>query len=390
MGNVEFLFQEIAQIQHKYDELNRHEAHAFNIFTLLLKSGDEVNLHTKFIYELLNPKGSHHQGRLFLDLFINELLLNIPLDRVEAFREKHHIDILLKSSNNAIILENKIHTQDHSSQLSRYRKTMRKQGYKKSNIHLIYLTLFGEQPLEEKMRDRVLCISYREEIRSWLEKCIDAVENIPVLRETLVQYLRLVKELTHQSMQKGFTMDVKNLLLKENNLKKIINIEESIIEAKIEVQFNFWQVLLSNLFPHYAFTFYNTNNDKGLRSSIRRYYTQQKNIKDYGVKYQIDENLSFFIELRNNLYYGFEFLDEKKITQEQKEVLDSLEVEWNEVSQSIYWRYPDKRLNFKEFNHQNIFDLIDKRQQTEDIKRISDEIIGFIYYYEKEYLCLEK
>jgi len=390
MGNVEILLKEIELLQKRYDELNKNEAHAFNIFSILLKSSDEVNLHTKFIHELLNPRGSHSQGRLFLDLFLKELFFDMPLDRVDVFREKENIDILLKSSDYAIIIENKIHTQDHSSQLSRYWKSVRNQGYKKSNIYLIYLTLFGEEPLEEKVRGRVRCISYKKEIISWLEVSIDAVESIPILRETLVQYLRLVKELTNQSTQKGFTMDVKNLLLKDNNLKRIVDIEESIIEAKIEVQFNFWQTLLSNLFPYYAFTFYNTNNDKGLKSSIRRYYKQQKNIKDYGVKYQIDENLSFFIELRKNLYYGFEFLDENRIEQEQKDVLNALDVEWNEVSNSIYWRYPNKRLNFKDFNHQNIFDLIDNRQRTEDIKRISDEIIGLISHYKKECLCLEK
>ena len=391
MGKLEILFKEIALLQSKYDALNQNEAHAFNIFTLLLKSGDEVNLHTKFIYELLNPKGSHHQGRLFLDLFLKELLLDTPNDRIEIFREKHNIDILLQSSDNAIIIENKIHTQDHSSQLSRYWKKVKGEGYKKSNIHLIYLTLFGQQPLEKKVRDKVLCISYKEEITAWLEKCIDEVETIAPLRETLVQYLHLVKELTHQVTDKGFTMDMKNLLLRENNLKTILDMESSIAEAKIEVQFNFWQTLLSNLFPHYAFTFYNTNNNsKGLKSSIRRYYKQQKNIKDYGVKYQVDENLSFFIELRKNIYYGFEFLEEEDISEEQREVLNGLDVEWNEVSNTVYWRYPNKRLNFKDFNHQNIFDLIDEKERERDIKKISDEIIGLISAYEKESLCLEK
>lgn len=391
MEKLEILFQEIELLRKKYSELNKNKAYSFNIFTILLKSGDEVNLHTKFIYELLNPKGSHHQNRLFLDFFLKELLFDIPLDRVDIFREKYNIDILLKSSDYAIIIENKIYTKDHSSQLSRYCKTVKKQGYKKSNIHLIYLTLFGEQPLEEKVRDKVLCISYKKEITSWLENSIDAVKSIPVLRETLVQYLDLVKELTHQSTKKGFTIDMKNLLLKDNNLKTILDMEESIIEAKIEVQFNFWQTLLSNLFPHYAFKFYNiNNNNKGLKSSIRQYYKQQKNIKDYGVKYQIDENLNFFIEIRKNIYYGFEFLDEDKIDENQKKVLNSLDVEWNEISESVYWRYPNKHLNFKNFNHQNIFDLIDKRQRTEDIKKITDEIISLISHYEKEYLCLEK
>jgi hypothetical protein len=390
MGKLEILFKEIELLHHKYDALNQNEAQAFNIFTVLLKSGDEVNLHTKFIYELLNPKGSHYQGRLFLDLFLKELLLDSPKESVEAFREKQNIDILLQSADTAIIIENKIHTQDHSSQLSRYWKKVRREGYKKSNIHLIYLTLFGQQPLEEKVRDKVLCISYKEEIISWLELSIEKVTDIPILKETLVQYLHLVQELTHQSRDKGFTMEMKSLLLKENNLQTILEMEAPIIEAKIEIQFNFWQILLANLFPHYAFTFYNANNNKGLKSSIRRYYKQQKNIKDYGVKYQIHENLNFFIELRKNIYYGFEILDEEKISKEERKILDALEMDWNEVSDNVYWRYPNKRLNFKDFNHKNIFDLIDEEKRDKDIKRISNEIIGLIAQYEEERLCLEK
>jgi hypothetical protein len=185
-------------------------------------------------------------------------------------------------------------------------------------------------------------------------------------------------------------MDMKKLLLEGNNLKTILDMEDSIAEAKIEVQFNFWQTLLANLFPYYAFTFYNTNNNKGLKSSIRRYYKQQRNTKDYGVKYQLDENVCFFIELRKNIYYGFEILNEDALTQEQREVLNNLNVTWNEVSSTVYWRYPTKRLNFKDFNHQNIFDLLDEKKRKKDIGRISNEIIGLIAQYEKELLCLEK
>jgi hypothetical protein len=206
---------------------------------------------------------------------------------------------------------------------------------------------------------------------------------IPILCETLKQYLNLVKALTHQSTQKGFIRDMKDFLLQENHLQTIIALEAPIIEAKIEVQFNFWQTLLAHLMPHYAFSFYNTNNDKGLKKSIRRYYQQQKNIKDYGIKYQIEPNLYFFIELRKNIYYGFEFMDEALIEESQREALAQLEVSWDEVSDTVYWKYPTKRLNFTTFNTQNIFDLIKRETKEEAIQKISDEIIGLITYYQE-------
>lgn len=383
MNGLNFLLSDLELLRQKNLKLNQRKAEGFNIFSLLLKSGDEVNLHSKFIYELLNIQGSHHQGTLFLDLFLEELKIETPTENLFAFREKYNIDILLQSQEEAILIENKIYTQDHSLQLSRYLKKIRSEGYKKENIILIYLTLFGHAPIEKNMEDKVLIVSYRTHIVHWLERSIKAVERIPVLRETIQQYLNLVKELTHQSTQKGFIMDVKNFLLQENNLQKVIEIEESVIEAKIEVQLGFWQTLLSHLIPHYGFGFYNTNSDTGLKNSIRRYYQHQKNIKDYGVKYQVDENLYFFIELRKNLYYGFEFIDEELIEEGEKELVENLDVEWYGSSDTIYWKYSDKRLDFKSFTHQNIFDLIDDELRKKDIRTISDEVIGLIGQYER-------
>jgi hypothetical protein len=390
MNDLEVLLEEVEQIKQKHDALNQREARGFNVFSLLLKAGDEVNLHTKFIYELLNPKGSHHQGELFLDLFLKELKLEDISSDLDVFREKHNIDILLQSSTHAILIENKIYTQDHSSQLSRYVKTMKNQGYKKKNIRLIYLTLFGHTPTEKKMQKSVLIMSYRKNIVNWLLACIAETEEIPILRETLKQYLNLVRALTHQSKEKGFMLDVKKFLLEENNLQKVIALEESIVEAKIELQLEFWHMLLGKLIPHYAFSFYNLNKDSSLKNSVRRYYELQKNTKDYGIKYQVDKNVYFFVELRKNVYYGFEFIDEHLLEVEKIKALESLDIDWNGISDGIYWKYPNKNLDFKSFNHQNIFDLLNSQLREKDIGKISNEIINLITQYERNSLCLVK
>ena len=46
----------------------------FNIFTTLLSVHDEVRLHSRFLAAMLNPKGSHAQGSLFLKLFLQPIL----------------------------------------------------------------------------------------------------------------------------------------------------------------------------------------------------------------------------------------------------------------------------------------------------------------------------
>ncbi|MBX0332941.1 PD-(D/E)XK nuclease family protein [Pontibacter sp. HSC-14F20] len=65
------LLDNVGAIHHKYQKLEKQEG--FNIFSVLRSHSDEVRVHSRFIAELLNPKGSHGQGTLFLNLFLNEL-----------------------------------------------------------------------------------------------------------------------------------------------------------------------------------------------------------------------------------------------------------------------------------------------------------------------------
>lgn len=391
MSRIEVLLEEIHDVKVKYQTLNEQNAIGFNIFSILLKSNDEVNLHSKFIYELLNPKGSHQQGRLFLDLFLEQVGIELEeTNSMEVFREKENLDILLRTSEDAVIIENKIDTQDHSLQLSRYWESIESKGYKASNIHLLYLTLWGEKPSELGMQDKVSTLSYRQDIVRWLKKSIEQVSHIPVLKETLEQYLSLIQVLTKQIKEESVETALKDLLLQGDNLQQIIALESTVREVKIQVQLEFWETLLGQLMPHYAFRFYNVNNtQKGLEESVRRYYELQKNGKDYGIEYQVDENLYFFVELRNNLYYGFYFKNKLQIEEDQQLYLENLEVDWDETSNGVYWKYPKKLLDFKSFNDQNIFDLLDDETKALDMQSLGTEIIQLVqgYALQKEQRC---
>jgi len=374
--NIEKIVSQLQLFELKYQKIDEISISSFNIFSILRKSHDEVNLHSRFIYELLNPNGSHKQGRVFLDIFLREI--GIEFYAIEIFREKFNIPkettIFLYQG----ILENKIETTDHSQQLSSYLKTMQYQGYKDESIYIVYLTLFGDEPTETSIRDRVINISYSKHIKNWLELSIKEVAIFPTLRETLIQYLNLINKLTFQSHHKGFILEVKDFLLQDNNLRTILNIKESIIEAKIQIQLNFWKELLNNLIPYYPFKFYNYNGDHTIEESVKKYYKRQKNKRDYGYEYQLNDNLYFFIEIRHNIYYGFYFVDDENIATSQLAKLNNIKIDWEEN----YWKYVDKRLDFEEFNS-NVLDLIDDEKRENDIKKITDEIIYLIKEYKK-------
>ena len=360
----------------KYQKLNQLSLNSFNIFSILRKPNDEVNLHSKFIFELLNPKGSHQQGDRFLKLFFEELELETEHLKYEGFREKFNIDILLTSKNRAIIIENKIDTQDHSNQLSSYYQRIQEEGYRENQIIFFYLTLFEEEPNEVKMRDKVKNITYQYEIRNWIEASIKEVIKLPILRDTLVQYLKLINQLTEQSQEKGFIVDVKNILLQENNLETILSIEEAVVDAKIDIQLSFWKNLKKSLDQVYPFEFYSLNGEKSIKRAVHKYYKKRKNRKDFGFEYQVDKNLYFFIELRNHIYYGFDFREE--VQAQEEEQITALWVNW----ESKYWKYSDTKLNFEQFNTPNILALLDKQKQEQTIREISDEIISLISQYQ--------
>ena len=375
MIKLKKLLSNLNQQHQKYQELTQLSLNTFNIFSILRKPNDEVNLHSKFIFELLNPQGSHQQGDRFLKLFFQELEVDENSLEYQVFREKFNIDILITTQNRAIIIENKIETQDHSEQLSRYYRQIKEEGYRESEIIFFYLTLFEEEPNEIKMRDKVKNITYKYEIHNWIEACIKKVIHLAILRDTLVQYLNLINQLTEQSQEKGFMIEVKDILLKENNLATILSIEDAVIEAKIEIQLSFWNALKKRLDRTYSFEFYSLNGEKSIKKSVHKYYKKRKNRKDFGFEYQVDENLYFFIELRNHLYYGFDF--RKKATIEQEEQINALWVDWEDN----YWKYSDKKLNFEVFNTPNVLALIDKEEQQKTIKQISDEVFSLIAQY---------
>jgi len=379
MTNLEILLKKIELIEYKYKKIREIESShkKFNIFSILRNKSDEVNLHSKFIYELINPMGSHGMKDSFLNLFLDIIRIeDYRYENFKVYREKYNIDILLLSKTKAIIIENKIYTNEHSNQLERYFDIIKDKGYKDENIKIIYLTLFGSEP--ESLRDKSINISYRDEIREWINKSILLVARYPNIRESLIQYLELIENLTYKTNNRGFIMETKELLLQDNNLKTILKIQPAITEAKIEIQLIFWKKLLEYLKNKgYEFDFYNINGDRTLESSVRRYYIKKKNNRDYGIELHISKNLYFFIEIRKNIYYGYYF--DGEVDEHLVSILDKIDIDWEKP----YWKYPTNKLNFEDFND-NILNLINKDKLKNTILDIGDEVIYLIESFNKE------
>lgn len=207
-------------IRNVVSELDRIYTPQYNIFEILNIKRAEVKTHTPFLTNLLNPKGSHKQGTLFLNTFmqlipkadkrVNFILKNendyhVTQEKRTTFGQ---IDILIQSSDPknrfGLIIENKIGSQDQSRQIERYYKYLSSLKYTDQRMMIFYLTVNGSDPSSLSI-SRTMCqnlkergilanISYNSEIKSWLKDSLDTIKSQHV-KSLIEQYLQVIKEL---------------------------------------------------------------------------------------------------------------------------------------------------------------------------------------------------
>ena len=408
MKSIEEFFNFIEKIRilkFKYEKLNEAESYNFNLFHILRKSDDEVNLHSKFIATLLDPNGPHKKGDLFLKLFLK--VLNIDKFETKESRvltEYNNIDILIKNHKQAVIIENKIYASDQDKQLDRYYKIIKNNGFE--DIHVIYLTLYGTMPSDFSFGENLKGnesffkpVSYSSGIINWLEDCIKESATIPALREALIQYRNLIKQLTGQSMQEEYIMNVSKLLMEnEKNMELAADIEEAFTEAKINTQFSFWEDLENN-FIEKGYTIRDWH--KYSRDKVDAFYKNFRNNRYYGLMLDLGlipesngEKLTFFIEIDWRIYCGFKAfpndgLEEKDFNLEPQ--FDYLSVICNKIGSGftrnewwLGWKYPQIELDFRSFKDPIILSLVNKDKRSNLINTMADEIEALIKNFKEE------
>jgi len=219
---------QVKTIADAYRLVKKHTGEDFNIFSVLRKENCEVS-HSRIIAELLNPKGSHSQGVTFLKEFVKVVgdgISEFDIDdaavvEVEKYigdktdSEGGRIDILIKDRHGRlIIIENKIWAGDQGKQLYRYNQYGKKSGEK---CEILYLTLNGKDPSDYSLGVdngiQFTNISYEVHITKWLESCHKETSSFPIIRETITQYLNLVKDLTNQGVNMNECEEIAKLVL---------------------------------------------------------------------------------------------------------------------------------------------------------------------------------
>lgn len=231
-NTTQALLDSVSIINYEFQRTVEATGEKFNIFNVLKLNRNEVRTHSAFIGELLNPNGSHGFNELFLKLFCEELkienfnyayaIVNIEENTGQINKEKTeggNIDIIIRDNQrNAIIIENKIDAKDQENQLLRYHNFGMKYF---DNFQLCYLTIWGNEPSEfgrgGLSNERFKKISYHTHIINWLETCKKIITSHSILKETITQYIYLLKMFTNQSKYNNMTNDVANIIVESKD-----------------------------------------------------------------------------------------------------------------------------------------------------------------------------
>ena len=226
MERIKNLVSQVAIINKKNMEILDATGGRFNMFKICGVNHYE-NTHSAIIAEFLNPNGTHGLKNKLLKCFKETLSdkmgsfdFNSEKAQVhtEYTTEEGRIDILLEDNQNrAIIIENKVYAGDQPEQLKRYNRYAEKY---KNDYQILYLTLMGDEASEQSGGGvNYIPISYKEHVINWLENCVAIASRFPIVRETIVQYINHLKQLTNQDMYTKNQEEITEFLSNIDNLR---------------------------------------------------------------------------------------------------------------------------------------------------------------------------
>lgn len=258
----------------------------FNPLLCVQKLDDEANMHSGFLYALLNPCGEHYQDDLFLKLFLDSISLKKwfgDTSNAEVYKEYKNIDIYITNNNKHIIIENKIWARDQGTQIARYIEAIAEvdssdegeSSVEYENIAVVYLAPYIKEPEAKslgkwKIQGEFLvdddnnqvgfkAISYDNEMIDWLDSALNEAGGISNLRMAIECYTDVVKRLTGQ---KENTMDLHAFFNKKGNEQfldialKLVARQDEVLCAHIKAIIKAIEKIIKNDYKEYVIEVY--------------------------------------------------------------------------------------------------------------------------------------
>ncbi len=242
------LIKLVAEMVETHEKYANQQGENFNIFRILKMEHYEVKTHSRFIYELLDPKGSHGQNDIFLKSFAKKVLKSKDFNtaknpkREDPTDENRRIDFTLETDSEIFGIEMKIYADDQNNQLFDYAQELKKRGKDEQEVKMFYLTLDGKKASAGSSKGiEYKRISFKKEILSWIKDCTKQSAEKSVLREALIQYKILIEKLTGQN--EDLNMDIVEKLLE--NPKGTLAIYNNFDDFRIKIFQEFYEKIKS-------------------------------------------------------------------------------------------------------------------------------------------------
>lgn len=255
----------------KANESKKRGNNDYNPLKAVQNPYNEVNMHSGFIYSLLDTNGEHYQDDLFLSLFLEVLGLKEwfgSTTNAQVRKESNYIDLYIFNDTKHIIIENKINAGDQPNQIATFIETIYNNGVEYENIFVIFLTLHDREPnqssrtskdnnllweikqdskndwfLESKDGEKTNKVGYKkvlygDKILEWIESCQSksGVGNIANLNYALESYKDIVQIITGK---KESTMNIADFFKEAEDFElafEIINNSDKIKETYLQKQ----------------------------------------------------------------------------------------------------------------------------------------------------------
>lgn len=356
---------------------------SFNLFDLLV-SGNEELMHSSFIASLLDPKGKHSQGSVFLKLFLKNCGIHDDFDADSAYVtcEKDigrksgsgeeatggRIDIFLEDKlKHRIIIENKWDAEDQADQLIRYH------NYDPNSI-ILYLTRYGHMPSRDsigyKLKDRedYFCISYSKEITTWLKDCVKAVDKKAYISVAIDSYRKLITRLNMTGEDNRILEEIRT---SKETISAAFKISEALGELKKKGQIFFWTELFNRisdnneLNPEVCTHQIVSQNIDDIIPAIRLYVDKGASMEKYrlyGIRCQIGrylgENVYAAILVDTNIYYPIFVPGNIEFNKKAYEYFkDSGWIHYDFENIALKRPGNNEKFNFLDFNSEDVYSL---------------------------------
>ena len=405
--NIKHLLMDINIVRKKFEEIENNEDN-FNVFTILRKKSDEVYLHSRFLSALLDPNGPHRLGTIFLNSFLDriESIFEYGKKSLEVYpnnqnrSEYKEIDICFRVAKKAAIIENKIYHEDTNhedkGQLENYYgRLIEEDKIPEDGIEVYYLTLDGHEPSEDsvnlsgkypKLQNKVKCISYSIEILEWLRTIVKECYNKPSLRESIIQYIKIVEDMTNNNISIDERKEITSLIgMSEDNLMSAKLLIDNFDHVKWHTTYDFCIELESEL------------RNRGFEILHKPVKDEITNLVHGGpIKRKVDlvftvrkEEIPVWIraDFADWLYCGVcnDKEETAKVSEEISSKIKSFVSDNNDFTQDdiwLCWKYfgesDNEKIYFPDFSEEGTFRLISPQYRNMMIKRLVNEIDAFI------------